>query len=101
MSAPAAQAAIGNGRTAPSHDRSSAVIPICNPISTVRWLKVNFGDHGRDLIHYRVSTSTPSDVIRYSLADTRFHIPATLRAAGGFADAKKYCTNAYAPRHGK
>ncbi|YAL83193.1 hypothetical protein ACMYYO_14915 [Dermacoccaceae bacterium W4C1] len=99
--APAAHAdTIGDGTTAPTHDSGTAVIPLCNPISAIKWLNVNFTDHGRDIANYKFTLRTPLDVFQYAGADTLFHIPATLFALGGFANFNKYCTLSYSPKTG-
>lgn len=99
VTAPAAQAQmIGDGVTAPTHDTTLAVIPLCSPLSALRWLNANFRDHGRDIAHYRVTLRTPFDVIEYAYADGAFHLPATVRTLGGFTQFRTYCTLSYSPR---
>lgn len=101
VATPAAHAdTIGNGTTSPSHDSSTAVIPLCNPISAIKWLNANFTDHGRDIANYKITLRTPLDVVEYAGADSYFHIPATLASLGGLTDFNKYCTLSYAPKTG-
>lgn len=46
---PASAEPTGDGVTAPSHDSSLAVIPLCKgPVAVADWLDKNFSDHGRD-----------------------------------------------------
>ena len=91
---------IGNGTTAPTHDSGTAVIPLCNPINVIKWLDVNFTDHGRDIANYRFTLKTPTDIVQYAGTDALFHLPATLVTLGGLTQAKKYCTLSYAPKTG-
>lgn len=101
VGAPAANAeTIGDGTTAPTHDSGTAVIPLCNPFSTIKWLIVNFTDHGRDIANYEFTLQTPRQVVQYAGADALFHIPATLFALGGFTSPTTHCTLSYEPTTG-
>lgn len=84
----------------PSHAESTRIIPICQgPVAFLKWLEVNFGDHGKDLAGY-VKRNTKAleglatgkinpilapilvgilivEIPVYALSDTIFHVPAT------------------------
>lgn len=70
----------------PKHDPKLAVIPFCNPIKLVSWLYYNFGDHFRD-IGNALKTGKIFEIVKaipaYAWADTKFHVPATIRHLGG------------------
>ncbi|GAA3272687.1 hypothetical protein [Paenarthrobacter aurescens] len=101
VGAPAANAeTIGDGTTAPTHDSGTAVIPLCNPFSVIKWLTVNFTDHGRDIANYEFTLQTPLEVVQYAGADALFHIPMTLFSLGGFTSPTTYCTVGYEPTTG-
>jgi len=96
---PVKSAAIGDGFTAPSHDPSLSVIPLCKgPVAVSNWLNANFKDHGRDSAAYikrNVNTLTALAsgknsvaslglltqsvlaVPQYALNDAVFHLPPT------------------------
>lgn len=87
--APAANAStIGDGVTAPTHDSSLAVIPVCN---LPGWLQRNFADHGNDIANYQLNPWSGFQIFSYALTDTLFHIPATIATLGGLTNPGKYC----------
>lgn len=87
--APAANAnPIGDGVTAPSHDPSLAVIPVCNLDG---WLQRNFADHGNDIANYQLNPWSGLEIFSYALTDTLFHVPATIFTLGGLTNPDKYC----------
>ncbi len=90
----------GDGVSAPSHEESTRVIPLCEgPIAVAQWLNVNFSDHGRDIQRY-ISLNGPLlssldkfannpilgpvllaqailTIPTYAINDALFHLPAT------------------------
>lgn len=89
VAAPAANAyTIGDGVTAPTHDSSLAVIPVCN---LGGWLQRNFADHGNDIANYQLNPRSGFEIFSYALSDALFHIPATIATFGGLTNPGKYC----------
>jgi len=120
VSAPAQAAPIGDGVWAPSHEESTRLIPLCKgPDAVLKFLDVNFSDHGRDSAAYvkrnaalltslagansNPLTTLPrlveavAQIPAYALNDAAFHLPAsTLALATGCGAIKSTGINPFA-----
>lgn len=98
----APRAVIGDGVWSPTHEESLALIPVCSgPVATLKWLNLNFKDHGNDvrsalrtnfqmLVAIVTFTAKPYDVLKlafqdvlqvpvYAVNDTIFHQVPTVK----------------------